>query len=104
MSDFDYKEGDEFEVSPKEGSKIALKILAKGGTYKLDGNIIKITSLPEDKSKKVEAKAKVEEKKAEVEAKVEEKKAEVETKKAEEPKAKPVAAPKAAEAKTEDKE
>lgn len=90
MSDFDYKEGDEFDVTPKEGSKIALKILAAGGTYTLSGNIIKITSLPESdkKAKKVEAVKKIEDPKKE-EPKAEEPK-KVEEK--EEPKAKPAVA------------
>lgn len=94
MADFEYKEGDEFDVSPKEANKIAGKILAAGGTYKLSGNRITITSLPEEdkSSKKVEAPKKAEEPKAEEPKKVEEK---------EEPKAKPAAAK--AE-KTEDKE
>ena len=85
MSDFDYKEGDEFDVSPKEANKVAGKILAAGGSYTISGNIIKITSLPESdkKAKKVEAVKKVEEPKAEEPKKVEEK---------EEPKAKPAVA------------
>lgn len=65
MSKFEYKEGDEFELSGHEILAKAGEVLAAGGTYSLNGKILKITSLPEDKeeSKKAEPK-KAEEPKA----------------------------------------
>lgn len=44
--EFDFEIGDEYEMSPIEGTYVIGRILALGGEFRVDGNSIIITAMP----------------------------------------------------------